>query len=103
MYLLAIIAGYLIGSIPFGFLIARIKGIDIRKAGSGNIGFTNVLRVCGLVPGVLTLVLDILKGLLPVLLFRVGRERPGTGLESAYRTGLPSGYNSSSDVFFLHV
>ncbi|OYD17298.1 acyl-phosphate glycerol 3-phosphate acyltransferase [candidate division WOR-3 bacterium JGI_Cruoil_03_44_89] len=69
MYILAIIVGYLLGSIPFGFLIARVKGIDIRKVGSGNIGFTNVLRTCGVVPGVLTCILDVLKGFLPTYIF----------------------------------
>ena len=67
--LLATLAAYLIGSLPFGFLTARlVTGIDIRKAGSGNIGATNVARVLGAKWGALVLVLDLLKGLLPVLL-----------------------------------
>jgi glycerol-3-phosphate acyltransferase PlsY len=67
--LLATLAAYLIGSLPFGFLTARlVAGIDIRKAGSGNIGATNVARVLGAKWGALVLVLDLLKGLLPVLL-----------------------------------
>lgn len=69
MYILAIIVGYLLGSIPFGFLIARVKGVDIRKVGSGNIGFTNVLRNCGVVPGIFTFILDVLKGFLPAYIF----------------------------------
>jgi acyl-phosphate glycerol 3-phosphate acyltransferase len=67
---LAILAGYLIGSIPFGYLVARAaKGIDIRTVGSGNLGATNVGRVLG--PGYfwLVLALDALKGLLPTLGF----------------------------------
>jgi glycerol-3-phosphate acyltransferase PlsY len=61
--LLSVIS-YLIGSIPSGYIIARIwRGIDIRKCGSGNIGFTNILRVIGPVPGLVTLFLDIFKGL----------------------------------------
>ncbi|PIP13473.1 MAG: acyl-phosphate glycerol 3-phosphate acyltransferase, partial [bacterium (Candidatus Stahlbacteria) CG23_combo_of_CG06-09_8_20_14_all_40_9] len=65
MCILAVIAGYLLGSIPFGFLIAKAKGVDIRKVGSGNIGFTNVLRSCGIAPGILTCFFDVLKGFLP--------------------------------------
>src|SRR6201996_5507348 len=57
------LAGYLLGSIPFGILLTRLfGGGDIRAAGSGNIGATNVTRVAGPIPGVLTLVLDGLKG-----------------------------------------
>jgi len=67
--LAAIMVGYLFGSIPFGFLIAKAKGVDIRKVGSGNIGFTNVLRSCGIVPGILTCFLDVLKGFLPAYIF----------------------------------
>jgi glycerol-3-phosphate acyltransferase PlsY len=56
-------AAYLIGSIPFGILLAKMfGGVDVRTAGSGNIGATNVARVAGPLPGVLTLVLDGLKG-----------------------------------------
>lgn len=61
--------GYLAGSIPFGLLIARaMTGVDVRKAGSGNIGATNVLRVVGSRAGALTLALDAIKGWAPVAL-----------------------------------
>src|SRR5438270_6391080 len=54
---------YLLGSIPFGLLVTRIfGGGDVRKAGSGNIGATNVSRVAGPVAGILTLLLDVAKG-----------------------------------------
>ena len=56
------IVGYLLGSIPTGFLIAKAKGIDIRGVGSGNIGATNVVRALGKPAGILVLVLDGLKG-----------------------------------------
>jgi glycerol-3-phosphate acyltransferase PlsY len=57
------LAGYLLGSIPFGILLTRLfGGGDIRASGSGNIGATNVSRVAGPIPGVLTLILDGLKG-----------------------------------------
>lgn len=60
---------YLLGSIPFGLLLAsRVRGIDVRTAGSGNIGATNVARSAGKVLGVFTLLLDGLKGAAPVLL-----------------------------------
>ena len=59
---------FVLGSIPFGLVIAKaVKGIDPRKAGSGNIGSTNVARLCGWPCGVLTLFCDIMKGTLPVL------------------------------------
>lgn len=65
---LLILAAYLVGSIPFGFLIARMRGIDIRKHGSGNIGATNVGRVLGRKWGGICFGLDVLKGLVPTLL-----------------------------------
>lgn len=65
---LLLIGSYLFGSIPFGVLIAKQMGIDIRAVGSGNIGATNVSRVCGPKAGALALVLDALKGLLPPLI-----------------------------------
>jgi glycerol-3-phosphate acyltransferase PlsY len=60
---LALAAAYLIGSIPFGFLLVKWKtGADVRAAGSGNIGATNVLRTTGRGAGIATLLLDIAKG-----------------------------------------
>lgn len=63
-----IIIGYLLGSIPFGYLISKLKGIDIRKVGSGNIGTTNVIRALGKKWGFLVALLDILKAIIPVYL-----------------------------------
>lgn len=61
--------GYLVGSIPFGYLCSRLaSGMDIRREGSGNIGATNIARVLGVKWGFLVLILDLLKGLLAVLL-----------------------------------
>jgi glycerol-3-phosphate acyltransferase PlsY len=62
------IFAFFLGSIPFGLLIAKAKGIDIRKQGSGNIGATNVLRVVGKKYGIACVLLDALKGLIPTLL-----------------------------------
>jgi len=61
------ILGFFLGSIPFGLLAGKLKGIDVRKEGSGNIGATNVFRVLGKGPGITCLVLDIVKGMVPVL------------------------------------
>lgn len=62
-----IIASYLLGSIPTAYIFGRLlKGIDIRKFGSGNVGATNALRVLGKGPGITVLALDTLKGLLAV-------------------------------------
>src|ERR1041385_5113295 len=65
--LLALLVAYLIGSIPFGYLMVKLStGKDVRNAGSGNIGATNVLRTTGRAPAVATLLLDIAKGYLAV-------------------------------------
>jgi len=67
--LLAAVLAYLIGGIPFGYLLVRMKtGEDVRSKGSGNIGATNVLRTTGRAAGVLTLILDIVKGAVAVWL-----------------------------------
>lgn len=66
---------YLLGAIPCGYLIARIKGIDIRTVGSGNIGATNVFRSVGKGWGILTFVCDALKGWIPAGLFPVISSR----------------------------
>lgn len=69
VYVLPIVAGYLLGSISFSFLIGKwIKGIDIRNHGSGNAGATNTLRVLGKGPAVFVLLLDVLKGVVAVLI-----------------------------------
>jgi glycerol-3-phosphate acyltransferase PlsY len=57
-----VIVSYILGSIPFGYLAGRIAGIDIRKAGSGNVGATNVVRVMGKRYGYPVFALDVLKG-----------------------------------------
>jgi acyl-phosphate glycerol 3-phosphate acyltransferase len=64
---LTLLAGYLLGAIPFGWLIARSRGVDIMRQGSGNIGATNVGRLLGTRFGALVFVLDFAKGALPVL------------------------------------
>jgi acyl phosphate:glycerol-3-phosphate acyltransferase len=59
---------FLIGAIPFGLVIGKLKGIDLREKGSGNIGATNAMRALGKPLGALVFLLDTLKGLLPTLL-----------------------------------
>jgi acyl phosphate:glycerol-3-phosphate acyltransferase len=76
---LLLLVGYGMGSIPTGVLIAHWqKGIDIRQHGSGNTGMTNVLRAVGKGAAVLTLVGDLLKGLVPVMLALVWSTSPWT-------------------------
>ena len=68
MYLLGVLASFFIGSIPFGYIIVKNRlGVDITKEGSGNIGSTNVGRVVGKKYSIIVQILDILKGLIPVL------------------------------------
>ena len=67
MILVALLGGYLSGSVPYGLILSRLAGAgDIRNAGSGNIGATNVLRVVGKKVAAATLLLDALKGFVPV-------------------------------------
>jgi len=79
---MTLIAGaYLLGSIPFGFLIARAHGVNLRAVGSGNIGATNVSRALGKKWAYVCFLLDVLKGLTPMLLARllgVVSEQPNT-------------------------
>ena len=65
--MIAIILGYLTGSIPFAFLVARRAGVDVRVVGSGNVGAANVMRTAGTGPAVAAMLLDVAKGALAVL------------------------------------
>jgi len=65
---LAMVTAYLLGSIPCSYIAGRLKGVDIRKEGSGNAGATNVLRVIGKGPAATVLILDMLKALIAVTL-----------------------------------
>src|SRR5438046_4064321 len=66
MEFLLVLFGYLLGSIPTGYVLGFLAGVDVRKAGSGNVGATNVARVVGKRQGLLTLVADAAKGFIPV-------------------------------------
>ncbi len=75
--LLWIAGAYLLGSIPTGLLLGKLYGIDVRKEGSGNIGATNLYRTVGRKVGIITLIGDCLKGLLPVVLaWKLGLLEP---------------------------
>lgn len=68
IHALFIFLAYLVGSIPIGVLLARLKGKDPRKTGSGNIGATNVMRSAGKVLGIITLIGDVMKGFIPTFI-----------------------------------
>jgi glycerol-3-phosphate acyltransferase PlsY len=75
--LAALLGAYLVGAVPFGFLLVKVKtGADVRKSGSGNIGATNVLRTSGVLTGIVTLLLDVGKGYFAVWLmdWATGRD-----------------------------
>jgi acyl phosphate:glycerol-3-phosphate acyltransferase len=81
--LLLSVLAYLLGSVPFGLLISKAKGKDIRKLGSGNIGATNVLRCLGRPLGITCFILDVLKGFLPAFVFpMLGTGE--TGLQASF-------------------
>jgi glycerol-3-phosphate acyltransferase PlsY len=65
-----LVTAYLLGSVPTGLLLGKAYGIDVRKEGSGNIGATNLYRTVGRKVGVITLIGDCLKGLIPVLVVK---------------------------------
>lgn len=74
IFLIAV--AFVLGSIPFGIITAKAKGIDLKKVGSGNIGATNVLRSLGKWPAILTLLGDILKGTLAVAIGKYAGVEP---------------------------
>ena len=76
--LAAVTLGYFAGSIPFAFLVARRRGIDLRRSGSGNVGATNVLRTSGVPLAVTAMMLDAMKGAVAVLIAQRLTEGPAT-------------------------
>lgn len=71
MKILFLIISYVCGSLPFSFIVPWLKGVDIRKVGSGNVGGTNVLRALGPKYGAICISLDFLKSFVPVLIARL--------------------------------
>ncbi len=83
--LITLILSYLIGSIPFGLIFSKLlDNIDPRSAGSGNIGFTNILRVAGKPAAILTLLCDTLKGSIPVIFGYYVLNNPGIALGAGF-------------------
>lgn len=74
--LAVVIGGFVLGSIPFGVLVGRRRGVDVTKEGSGNIGATNVARTAGKRAGVIVLLADIAKGAAPLVAYRYVIEPP---------------------------
>ena len=68
--ILLVIFAYLLGSVPTGYILGYLSGVDVRRAGSGNVGATNVARVAGKKLGLLTLIGDAAKGMIPVYVAR---------------------------------
>jgi glycerol-3-phosphate acyltransferase PlsY len=90
------LAGYLVGSIPFGFLIVKlVKGIDIRDQGSGRTGGTNVFRAAGLPAGLITALLDVGKGAVTVLIVRQMFPTTQGWAEVLAGAGVVLGHNAS--------
>ena len=83
---LVVLVGYLLGSVPFAYLLARRRGIDLRTAGSGNIGAANVLRTAGVTTAVVVSLLDALKGSIAVL----GAQAITSGSVAPVAAGLAS-------------
>jgi acyl phosphate:glycerol-3-phosphate acyltransferase len=73
---IAILIGYIMGSIPFAFLLSRRRGIDLRRVGSGNIGASNVLRTSGVPSAVFAMCLDAMKGSVAVLVAQLLASAP---------------------------
>ncbi len=71
-----VIGSYLIGSIPYALLLGRLRGVDVRRIGSGNVGATNVLRAAGAGAGIAVLVCDVLKGVAAVFIARYAIGTP---------------------------
>jgi glycerol-3-phosphate acyltransferase PlsY len=84
--IIAVAVGYLMGSVPFAFLLSRRRGIDLRVVGSGNIGATNVLRTSGVTTAVLAMCLDAIKGSVAVLV----AQRVAMGPATPVAAGLAS-------------
>ncbi|CAN5659755.1 MAG: glycerol-3-phosphate 1-O-acyltransferase PlsY [Actinomycetota bacterium] len=71
---LLILCGYIFGSVPTGILVGRAFGVDVRSVGSGNIGTANVMRAAGKKAAIFTMLGDMLKGILPVVIARIATD-----------------------------
>ena len=84
----AVIAAYLVGSIDFAVIVARMHGVDIREVGSGNPGASNVMRSIGRVPGAMVLVLDTIKGVIGAAMGMIASGTADPQVEWAFLAGL---------------
>jgi glycerol-3-phosphate acyltransferase PlsY len=92
LLIVCLIGAYLLGAIPFSFIVARrVKGIDLRRHGSGNLGATNIVRTLGVRWGLLVLLLDMGKGALAVLLM--------SGVVASWPSGEPTPLHLPPDVW----
>jgi len=73
---MVLVIGFALGSIPFGVLMGKLRGVDIQATGSGNIGATNAIRSMGKGPGIIVFILDALKGAVPVLIAKAAHTEP---------------------------
>jgi acyl phosphate:glycerol-3-phosphate acyltransferase len=85
---LAVIAAYLVGSIDFAVIVARMHGVDIREVGSGNPGASNVIRSIGRGPGAMVLVLDTIKGVIGAAMGMIASGTADPQVEWAFLAGL---------------
>ena len=96
---IALATAYLLGALPFGLLLARLKGVNIRQTGSGNIGATNVFRSVSKPLGILTFALDFLKGFIPAFVFPIllnrfaGVEEPSSWIALGCGAAAIAGHN----------
>jgi len=86
------LVAYVVGATPFGFLAGKMKGIDIRDHGSGNIGATNVLRTLGKPIGITVLILDIFKGMVPVIVAKMVSDSSAVHIATAIAAILGHNY-----------
>jgi glycerol-3-phosphate acyltransferase PlsY len=85
---LAVVAAYLVGSIDFAVIVARMHGVDIREVGSGNPGASNVIRSIGRGPGAMVLVLDTIKGVIGAAMGMIASGTADPQVEWAFLAGL---------------
>ena len=83
---------FVAGATPFGFLAGKMKGIDIREHGSGNIGATNVLRTLGKPIGITVLALDVFKGMIPVIIAKLVSDQSAVHIATAIAAILGHNY-----------
>jgi glycerol-3-phosphate acyltransferase PlsY len=103
--LISAVAGYICGATPFGYLAGKLKGIDIRRHGSGNIGATNAIRVLGKGIGIPVFILDMLKGWLPVFAAKAWLANNGASLEMISAAAVAAGFTAVLGhmfTFWLH-